>query len=235
MSRITNTITNRLIESLPINSRNKLLSRCTAVEWQFGEIVCEATEKYEQVYFPLSGFVSMLTVIDDHPPLEMGLVGNEGMLGVSLVLGASNASLQSIVQGSGAALAISAVDFHLSLVDCHGLLALLLRYINVLLQQLTAAGACLHFHSIETRMARWLLMTQDRTHGDKLYLTHAFLAHMLGVRRSGVSLAAEALQKQQLINYSRGNIHVLDRQGLEGASCQCYQAMTDVYQREMHD
>jgi CRP-like cAMP-binding protein len=101
------------------------------------------------------------------------------------------------------------------------------------LQQLAVAGACLHFHSIESRMARWLLMTQDRTQGDKLYLTHAFLAHMLGVRRSGVSLAAEALQKHHLINYSRGNIHVLDRQGLEGASCQCYQAMTDVYQGEM--
>lgn len=225
--------TNLLINSLPSTVRNKLLSRCTLVNWEFGQTVCEARQIYEHVYFPLSGFVSLLTEIDKHPALEMGLVGNEGMLGVNLVLGVNNAALKSIVQGSGTALAIPVEHFRLCLQDCPGLSTLLLRYIYVLMQQLAMAGACLHFHSIEPRMARWLLMTQDRTHGDKLYLTHAFLAHMLGVRRSGVSLAAEALQKNELINYSRGNINVLDRKGLEAASCQCYQTLSESYQKVM--
>jgi CRP-like cAMP-binding protein len=233
MPRLNKKVTNELIDSLPAHEREKLLSRCTQVDWKFGDIICEANQVYQHVYFPLGGFVSLLTLIDDHPALEMGLVGNEGMLGVNLVLGANKASMQSIVQGTGSALAISAEDFRQSLLDCPSLSTLLLRYINVLLQQLTVVGACLHFHSIESRMSRWLLMTQDRTHGDRFYLTHAFLANMLGVRRSSVSLAAEALQKNHLISYSRGNIKVQDRQGLRAASCQCYQTMTDFYQRVM--
>lgn len=233
MSQFNKKLINVLIESLPAREREKLLSRCTQVDWQFGDIICEANQVYEYVYFPLGGFVSLLTLVNGRPALEMALVGNEGMLGANLVLGANKASMQSIVQGTGSALAISAADFHKSLLDCPGLSTMLLRYINVLLQQLAVAGACLHFHSIESRMARWLLMTQDRTHGDRFYLTHAFLAHMLGVRRSSVSLAAEALQKNHLITYSRGNIKVLERNGLRAASCQCYQVMTDLYQRVM--
>jgi CRP-like cAMP-binding protein len=233
MPNLSYPVKNRLIESLASPVRYKLLERCTIVDWQFSEIVCEAKQIYEHVYFPLSGFVSMLTKIDGHPPLETGLVGNEGMLGLNLVLGANNAALQSVVQGTGTALSISVDDFHLSLLDCAGLSPMLLRYVNVSMKQLTMAGACLHFHSIESRLARWLLMTQDRSHSDSFYLTHAFLANMLGVRRSGVSLAAEAMQKNKLISYSRGNIKVLDRKALEVASCQCYQRMNDTYRRVM--
>lgn len=234
MSFPTSPITNLLIESFPSNVRNKLLARCTLVDWVFGDIVYDVDQIYEHVYFPLTGFISLLTLVDDHQPLEMGLVGNEGLLGINRVLGVYYASMQSVVQGSGTALSMTAEQFQLSLLDCPGLSTLLLRYIHVLKQQLVMAGACLHFHEIEARVARWLLMTQDHSHRDSFYLTHTFLARMLGVRRSGVSIAAESLQNHHLIEYARGNIKILDRQGLQAVSCQCYQRMTGVYDRVMH-
>lgn len=222
-------VSNRLIESLPAGARNRLLRQCTVDNWVFGDIVCEANQKFEHVYFPVSGFISLLTVVDQHNPLEVGLIGNEGMLGVSLVLGVNEAPLQSIVQGAGTTLSMPVDQFQYTLQDCPRLSDILKRYIYVLMQQLALAGACMHFHSIESRLARWLLMTQDRTHADELYITHAFLAHMLGVRRSGVSLAAEALRRQHLISYVRGTINILDRKGLEKASCQCYHTMNETY------
>ncbi|MDX2463998.1 MAG: Crp/Fnr family transcriptional regulator [Porticoccus sp.] len=218
---------------MPSNVRNKLLKRCTLVDWTFGDIVYEVDQIYEHVYFPVTGFISLLTLVDDHHPLEMGLVGNEGMLGVSRVLSVNYAPMRSIVQGTGTALSMTAEQFQRSLLDCPGLSTLLMRYIYVLEQQLVMAGACLHFHEIDLRLARWLLMTQDRSHWDSFYLTHAFLARMLGVRRSGVSIAAESLKNRHLIEYARGNIKILDRKGLEAVSCQCYQGMTGFYNRVM--
>lgn len=222
-------VTNHLIASLPIEIGNELLKRLTLVDWKFGEIVCEANQEYEHVYFPVTGFISLLTMEIDHHPLEMGLIGSEGMLGVSLVLGVNKAPLQSVVQGAGTALSISADQFQQVLLDFPDLSILLMRYTYVLMQQLAIGGACLHFHAIESRLARWLLMTQDRAHTNKLYITHTFLAYMLGIRRSSVSLAASSLQKQGLISYFRGKIKILDRKGLEVASCQCYQDMTESY------
>lgn len=233
MSFLASPITNLLIDSLPAKIRNKLLKRCTLVDWTFGDIVYEIDQIYEHVYFPLTGFISLLTQVGDNP-LEMGLVGNEGMLGVSRVLGVDYVSMQSIVQGRGTALSMTAEQFQLSLRDCPGFAQVLMRYIHVLNQQLVLAGACLHFHEIQPRLGRWLLMTQDRSHRDSFYLTHVFLARMLGVRRSGVSIAAEDLQNQHLIEYSRGNITILDRKGLEAVTCQCYQGMTQFYDRVMH-
>lgn len=233
MSARPTPVTNQLIESLPPGVRNKLLKRCALVDWTFGDIICEADQKHEHVYFPVTGFISLLMKESDHHPLEVGLIGHEGMLGTSLVLGVNGAPLRSVVQGAGTALSIPADQFQSALREYPGLSNLLMRYIHVLMQQLTLAGACLHFHTIESRLARWLLMTQDRVQGDTLHLTHAFLAYMLGVRRSSVSLAAEALQRQHLVSYSRGNITILDRKGLEAASCQCYQTMTEYYARIM--
>lgn len=233
MSPRTSPVTNRLLDSLASSTRNKLLKTAAVVDWAFGDIVHEADELIEHVYFPITGFISLLAVVDDHHPLEMGLIGNEGMLGTSLVLGVNITPLRSIVQGSGTALSIPADQFQRALLDYPGLVNLLMRYIYVLRQQLTLAGACLHFHELEARLARLLLMTQDRTHADKLYLTHEHLARMLGVRRSGVSLAAKALQRQHLIDYVRGSVNIPDRKGLERVSCSCYQVMCESYARIM--
>ncbi len=223
--------TNRLIDSLPIKEKNHLIGQCDVVVWEFGEVLCLANEKITHIYFPISGFASLLVVVDSDHPLEVGLVGNEGMMGVNIVLGVETAYSQYIVQGAGTALSIPVNKFRKLLVNSPVLLTVLKHYIAVLLQQVTLAGVCLHFHTIESRLARSLLMTQDRSHKNEFYLTHAFLAQMLGVRRSGVSLAAQSLQRHHLIDYARGNIRVVDRAGLEKASCRCYLAMNDAYKQ----
>jgi CRP-like cAMP-binding protein len=165
----------------------------------------------------------------DNASLEVGLIGNEGMLGIPLVLGVDSSPMRALVQGSGGAWRMQAPHFRRVLAHTPALRRGLDRYVYVLIAQLAQTAACTCFHSLEARLARWLLMTHDRAHSDCFYLTHALLADMLGVRRSGVTIAAGALQHQGLINYSRGDIHILDRKGLEQASCECYRVVTDTY------
>lgn len=222
-------VTNLLIDFLPKKQRENILKLCTSVDLEFGSILHEANKPYQHVYFPVSGFISRLAKVADHPPLEMGLIGNEGMLGSGVVLGVNLAAMQSIVQGSGTALQIPVAQFEGELRKNSNLIILFNRYIYTIMQQLTQSAICIHYHDIEMRLARWLLMTHDRAHKNTFFLTHIFLAHMLGVRRSGVSLAASALRKRNLIAYSRGEITILDRAGLEAASCGCYREMIETY------
>ena len=231
MPRSVLPLQNRLIELLPEKQRNRLLKQCTTVNFEFGAVLGEANEPHQYAYFPISGFISLVTSVEDHPPLEMGLIGNEGMLGTSLVLGINLAPMQSIVQGSGIALRLPVPQFEQELKRGPEMTVLLNRYIYTLMQQLTQATTCIHYHPIEKRLARWLLMTHDRAHKNTFHLTHFFLSHMLGVRRSGISLAASALRKKFLIDYTRGEITVLDRKGLEAESCRCYQTMTTTYEK----
>jgi len=218
-----------LIEGLPSKQRKQLLKGCEPVELVFGNVLHEANQRIRHVYFPLSGFISLVTTLDGHPPLEMGLIGNEGMLGATLVLGIDRAPMCAVVQGSGSALRISSALFKQELLRSPALLRVLKRYLYVVMAQLSQSAACTHFHEIEPRLARWLLMTHDRAHANHFYLTHEYLAEMLGVRRSGVSIAAAALQARGLISYSRGQICILDRSGLEHATCECYVALQADY------
>jgi CRP-like cAMP-binding protein len=181
------------------------------------------------LYFPLSGFISLVTQLGQHKPLEMGMIGNEGMLGVTLVLGVSMAPMRAIVQGKGTAWRIDIAALQQVLKTCPQLHNVLQQYLFVLLAQLSQSAACIHFHELEPRLARWLLMSHDRAHCDDFHLTHQFLADMLGVRRSGVSVAADNMQQKQLISYSRGMISVLDRDALQKTACECYQASVDDY------
>lgn len=224
------TVTNLLIDSLSTRQKKRFLKLCTQIELDFDSVVCEFNQTYQYVYFPLTGFISLIALEVDLPPLEVGLIGNEGMLGVDVVLGVTIAPLQSIVQGSGTALRIPLEKFQQELKADPGLVILLNRYIHVSMQQLIQMAVCIHFHEIEARLARWLLMTNDRAHKNSFRLTHAFLAKMLGVRRSAVSIAANALRKKKLIAYSRGQIEILDRKGLESASCSCYSTMKRYYE-----
>jgi len=162
----------------------------------------------------------------------MGLIGNEGMLGASLMLGVNFAPLRALVQGNGSALRISTAEFQRDLAECPSLHRVLNRYLYVTMAQLSQTAACNHFHEIEPRLARWLLMTHDRAHSNHFHLTHEFLADMLGVRRSGITVAAGALQGKNLIGYTRGEISILDRSGLEAAACECYQAVNDDYRQQ---
>ncbi len=226
---VTTQIANRLIKKLPRKEQNKILEHCETVNITFGEILCEPGQVIKHIYFPLTGFISLVTTLSGHEPLEMGLIGNEGMLGVTLILGVKTVPMHAVVQGSGTALRMSASYFQNALRDNPSLQPTLNRYLYTLMAQLAQSAACMHFHEIEPRLARWLLMTHDCAHADHFYLTHEFLANMLGVRRSGITIAAGALQLRKLIHYTRGEISILDRKGLEAASCECYNAAINDY------
>jgi CRP-like cAMP-binding protein len=222
-------VTNLLIEAFPTRPRNKILKLCTLVDLDFGTVLCEANQPYQYVYFPLTCFLTSIAVVAENPPLEVALIGNEGMLGIGVALGVNNALIQTVVLGPGTALRIPVAQFQGELLASPVLVILLNRYIYILMQQLAQSTVCIHFHEIEARLARWLLMTNDRAHEDTFFLTHVNLARMLGVRRSGVSIAASELRKKSLLSYARGTIKILDRDGLEAASCSCYRAMVGHY------
>lgn len=220
---------NQLIESLPSSSRSRLLAICEPVELVLGEVLGEVGTPTRFVYFPTVGFVSLVTAIKGKPTLEVGMVGREGMLGAQLVLGVDTAPLHAVVQGAGAAWRIGASGFSKELARSKALQRGLNRYIYVTMTQLASTAFCLRFHQIGQRLARWLLMTQDRAHSERFHITHEFLAYMLGVRRVGITTAAHALQRQGLIRYRRGEIQVLNRRGLKAAACSCYAADRETY------
>jgi CRP-like cAMP-binding protein len=218
---------NGLIQGLPRRQRDRMLRSCMPFELSFGEVLCDADEPYRHAYFPVSGCISLMSTLEGHSPMEIGLIGNEGMLGATLALGIDAVPMRAVVQGPGMALRISAAKLRCALRDSPRLRHIVGRYLFLRVAQLSQMGPCARFHQIEPRLARWLLLTHDRTQGDHFHLTHQYLADMLGVRRSGVTVAAGALQARKLIRYARGEITILDREGLEAASCSCYASLQE--------
>jgi CRP-like cAMP-binding protein len=221
----------RLLAALPRKDRRHFLAGCEEVDLVASDVLVEPGEDIQHVHFPIAGFVSMVAPIDGSMRLEVGLVGQEGMAGTPLVLRITRSPLQALVQVPGSSLRMDADTFRRELAQCPALRQLLDRYLFVRMTQLAQSAGCTRFHLVEARLARWLLMTRDRAHSRVFHITHEFLALMLGVRRVGVTRAATSLQKQQLIRYSRGHITILDRRGLEAASCACYRADRESYRR----
>ena len=223
-------IENSLLAAVPGKAYRSLLAGLEPVTLTFGEVLYEPGETIRHVYFPGASLVSLLTLADGHLALEVGLIGREGMVGIPLVLEHSESSVRALVQGTGTALRMPSARFRDEFRACPPLQRELYRYVHALLAQISQTAACNRFHVVETRLARWLLMTHDRVKSDQFRMTHEFLGHMLAVRRVGVTRAAHALQARDLIRYSRGDITVLDRAGLEAAACECYEVV-----RDMHD
>ena len=222
-------VQNRLIELLPPRDRARLLDACEPVHLVSSEVLHVTGSALRHVYFPTQASISLLSRVDDHPGLEVGLVGHEGMLGTALVLGVAAAPSRALVQGAGASWRINAADFRRELKASVALQQRLSLYLYVLMSQSVFSAGCLRFHLLGQRLARWLLMSQDRALEAQFQVTHEFLAYMLGVRRVGVTVAAGELRSRGLIGYHRGRLTVLDRPGLEAAACSCYAADRRVY------
>ena len=222
---------NRLLQSLPSVDLGRVMAGCETVQLALAQVLYTPREELLHVYFPTGSFISLIMAIDDADSLEVGRIGDEGMFGIPLSLGVDVSPVRAVVQGAGTALRMEAASFRRALDRSPALQREIDRYVFVQLSQLAQAAACTRFHVVEARLARWLLMTQDRLHMDSFHVTQELLASLLGVRRVGVTKAASSLQRLRLIRYSRGDMTLLDRRGLKEAACGCYKADRDAYDR----
>ncbi len=223
-------VANSLLAALPDKVCQSLLARLEPVMLASGEVLYHPGEPISHVYFPTDTLVSLLTMAEGHQAIEVGMVGREGMLGIPLALGESDSPVQAVVQGAGMALRMTSAQFNREFHHSAPLQREVYHYIYDLMIQMTQTAACNRFHRIEARLARWLLMTRDRVRSNQFHMTQDILANMLGVRRVGITKAAGDLRQRKLISYNRGEISILDAEGLEAAACQCYQIV-----KHMHD
>ena len=215
-------ITNRLLAALPKEEYQRLFPKFEQVKLIFSENIYENGKTIRHLYFPSSGIISLLAAVEDSATLEVGIIGKEGVLGIPVFLGVKTSLNRAVVQGAGLAMRIKAADF---LKECRNggvFRQILQRYTHSLLAQVSQSAVCYRFHSSDSRLARWLLMTSERLEAAEFRITQEFLSNMLGVRREAVNKSAIILQQLQLISYSRGNMTILDQAGLERAACECY-------------
>jgi CRP-like cAMP-binding protein len=222
---------NQILNSLPREEYERLAVDLEPVAMPLGDVLYSPNEPITHVYFPNRGTVSVLSVFADGGTVEVGMVGNEGMFGVSVFLGSVTTPLEAIVQLPGDALRMRADVLKKEFSQCGLLHDVLLRYTQAFITQIAQAAACNRAHPIHGRLSRWLLMCEDRAHTRELELTHEFIATMLGTRRAGVTEAASKLQNDGIIRYSRGHITILDRDMLEASSCECYAIVKNEFDR----
>ena len=227
-------LSNRILASIPDSEYQRLSRQLQPVKLRFGQVLYEPGKAIRYVYFPVDCLVSLLTSVDRQRTLEVGMVGNEGMAGMPFILGVGISGVRGLVQGQGQALRMGSTPFRTEFDRNPGLQQALYRYTFALMAQISQTAACNRFHDAGERLARWLLMTRDRVGADEFLLTQGFLAHMLGLRRVGVTEAASELKRRKLIAYSRGKLQILDVPELKRASCSCYQIVNAVFARAQH-
>lgn len=220
---------NRILANLPEDEFEQIRPKLRDVSFPIGEILYMPEQKIEHVYFVNSGVVSLLAALEDGATVEAGVIGREGVAGISVVLGAHSTPNQALTQSDVEASRIAAADLVAEFRRSTELRDSLLRFVHTIFTQVTQTAACNRLHTLDQRLARWLLLTQDRVNSNEFTLTQEFLSRMLGVRRAGVSVAANDLKQSGLIDYRRGDIVILDRQGLEKVSCECYRIVKHEY------
>jgi CRP-like cAMP-binding protein len=222
---------NQVLASIPAKEYKRLQAHLEPTELKFGQVLYEPGKPIRHVYFPLDCLISLLTAVDKRRTLEVGVVGYEGMAGMPFILGMGISGVRAIVQGKGSALRMASEPFRIEFKRNVPLQEALYRYTYALMAQISQTAACNRFHDAGQRLSRWLLMTRDRVGSDEFLLTQEFLAHMLGLRRVGVTEAASKLKRRKLINYTRGKMQILNPRGLEASSCSCYQIVKKVFAR----
>jgi CRP-like cAMP-binding protein len=218
---------NLLLAALPPEELASMLPALDQVQVEIGAVLSEPDDPIRHIYFPHDCLISLMAVAEGRMTLEVGLVGREGMLGATVALGHDVSQVRAVVQRAGTASRIDVAHLRAEFARSPSLQRVLYRYTDTLLAQAIQIAVCSRYHVLEARLARSLLITRDRLRSDKFHLTHEFLAHALGVRRVGVTKAASALQQQGLINYSRGNIEILDPDRLASAACTCYEIVRE--------
>jgi CRP-like cAMP-binding protein len=222
---------NKILAALPPDEFGRMEAKLKPVRLELGETVYMPEQKMEYVYFVTRGVVSLLAALENGATVEAGVIGPEGLVGIPVLLGADSTPNQALVQGEGEALRMSSNDVRTEFRNGGKLRDLTLRYTHTLFTQVAQTAACNRLHTIEQRLARWLLLTQDRVESPEFVLTQDFLSRMLGVRRAGVSVAATTLKQGGLIDYRRGTMMIVDRKGLENYSCECYAIVREEYDR----
>ena len=220
---VKSTLENSILAALPAHEYERIASSLTLVSLDLGQILYEPHEPIRHVYFPSTAVTSLVTILADGSTVESGVIGYSGMVGIPVILGAESSPCQALIQHSGDALMMEVEAFQNELRRGGQLQPLVLRFTHTLFTQVSQTAACNRLHTVEERLARWLLMMHDRVQKDDFMLTQEFIATMLGARRSGVTVAAGTLQSAGLISYKRGHIYILNRKALEKASCECYQ------------
>lgn len=222
---------NHLLAALPEEDFERLLPMLAPVNFNLGEVLYESGEKIDYVYFPTTAIISLLYIMENGSTAEIGVVGNDGLVGIALFMGGDTTPNRAIVQSAGEAFKMKADDLQTEFRRGGMFQMLLLRFTMALLAQISQTAVCNRLHSLEQQLCRWLLLSHDRLDSDKLVMTHDLISNMLGVRREGVTLAAKKLLKKNLITNIRGTMTVVNRQGLESAVCECYQVVNDEYNR----
>ena len=224
-------ISNRLLAALPEADLARLRPHLDLVPLTLGQVIYEAGGQMSHVYFPTDSIISLLYLMENGTTAEIGVTGFEGVVGIALFMGGDTTPNRAVVQSAGKAYKMRAVALRSEFALGGALQQLLLRYTQALITQISQTAVCNRLHSIEQQLCRWLLLSYDRLHSDKLVMTHNLIANMLGVRREGITIAAKQLQDRGLINYVRGTITLLDRPKLEATVCECYLVVKNEYQR----
>jgi len=224
-------VENRILIALPARERNRLFPQLQPLSLELGEVLCEPGEAMRHAYFPDTALISLLSLSENGESTEVGLLSNEGVLGIPIFLGSRNIPFRAVVQSSGRAHRMKAGLLKTEFDECGPLHNLLLRYVHLLVVQTSQTGACNRFHTLRQRLCRWLLASRDRTKSNELHFTQEFLSQVLGNNRTGTTEAAASLKRAGLIQYSRGHITILDYEGLQLAACECHQIVKREYQR----